>query len=1508
MAGLLGFTPEALMGTPDWQDLSPEDRSYVVDQWAIEHKAASPAASEDEVREFNQVVDQFRAAAAPSGMEKVGGFLGSMPEVLARSVVAAPLSIPAYAAEAGGSIGRALTGAEGPEFVRGAPLTLNTGLAVGPTVQRIGSWGMRKLPGEKGKQWDTLNRSLDELRTQILDGDDDPKAVRTLAQKVAIAAAGYNGDDPTGYLYAGRPDAFADPDGFAEAVKEERRPKVVNAFGTREADLRGTRTIHADPENMALAAAFRETRNPAYFQELQKRLIAPDSELRKASLVYANNVPDQEEYEKAWGDLAPMKFVRGALYGQSQSPIDTALSLSGIGGLFRGAKAAAQGGLTLSKIGRGALKASAVEGTSGAASAIGEDTMVTGGEIAESAAAEILGEGVVAGGAYAVGRGVQRLAGRPAAPVELEPVPDAPPFAPEETVPDAGTAAAGLDLPTGPGEIDPSLLPDAPLTSPTPTDPAGTVPETPEALAEQKARVVDGRLPGMIVPGVAVDALPPELQPAEGEPLEFTETPDGTVIHSPDIPGEAIRASQAEGTLMQTLGYATGQKPTTPDAAAVTVRTPEGTEVSAELAAPENVPAALAAAQAKAGPADAVAIEEPASVIEQRLAGPTTIEDLATSPVTAARNVDLEAFRQRAKAEVTPPPAATGPGAASAEEFKPNRFGQRVKSDDRLRESWRKTFEPRKYRPFTEVELQDYANRWIADQGESAASALFLDDASGIDTPERTTLGMQLALRLDQAAAQSKEPETVTAAEVMMDEVVDKLETMATSAGQGLRVFGMWSRMSPQGILRKAVQQIETARRRPGAETPKLTEQQRTKLEQLARRMWEAPEGLPKQDLARELMTEIGRMQGVSVMDVAVAYWYANTLSGPDTHVVNTFGSGAHLLARLGTTALSNNPRDTIAMVRGLAEGMKVGWADAGAAMRGRATTSQPSTKFSADPKADQRNALELIYTPNPQTFRQKAGNVLSMWKYVGRLLTAEDAFWNGTARSAAEYLAASRLARQGVKEGRGDYATLLARELANSPAEAAAALAQAREEMRAAGQKIRPSDLDRRAWQIMEVNRPMEIREEGRRFAEVVTFNTPPEGFWGAVAKGMNNMGQNLVIPTPLGSFPIYRLWVMPFVNVVANVTSMGLDFSPVGIARAAKGRHLVGREERLTPFSAAERRQRMAAGILGTMAIGGLVTAALNGDAEDDPWFDMTDGGPSDVNQKRQLMDQGWKPWSFKFGDTYVSFLEFPGGSAFAGAAALVAELRKAKEGRPVNVMEKALLAGWAVAASIKDRSLMQSVADLFEVLDKRTLKSIVRFTTRPVQGTIPAAGMLRSIARVTDPQQPQRDGMMSHIISGIPVIQSIGTRPALNAFGEPITREWWTRLPAAARFTSTTTKDPEFAWLAEKQLFISNVNDSATVTLANPTRIQKYTVEQIQRERANRLGRFYADTMTPDEAYAFAKAAGPLTREAVKMVRVEAQRNPEWTNEEIQDRLNTRVKAARKIAKLKVLDDLR
>jgi len=1677
------------METAEWQDLSPSDRNAVVDQWTIEHKQASPAASDDDIREFNQVVDQFRQAAGASLPEKVGGFLGGVARSIPSSLAAAGASLPTYSTEAGLNIGNAIVGASGAQMVRDAPLTVRTAMAVPGTWDNIKHFAARQMGGDKTKQWATLNQKLDALRLRLLDGQDDPRAVKSLAQQVAVAAAGYHEDDPIGYLYSGAPDGLADPNSFAELVKAERRPTVVNSYGARSADLRGMRTIHADPENLALAAAFRETRNPAYFEELQRRLTMSDSELQRAAVLYANAAPDAEEYERAWGELAPVKYVRRALYGQSDSPIDTALSLSGVGGLFRGVKASVAGGLTLSKIGRGALKSTLVEGTSGAASAIGGDALATGGEIAEQAAAEVLGEAGSAAGSFGVSKGIQgakQIVGRLTSPATDAGGPGGWIPAPDPA-PDQGTAAAGLDLPTGPGEIDPSLLPDAPLTPPTPADPAGTVPETPATLAEQKRRVLDGSLPGMIVPGVSADALPAELVPGEGESLVVTETPDGAVLHSPDIPSEGILASQADGTLMQTLGYATGQKPSTPDAAAVTVRAPDGIEVSAELVAPEDVPAAVAAAEIKAEPGDTVSVEEPAAVVEQRLqsaslapaaltsglptvanamaqaaGSPATVADpqaaITTAkerlkPVVAAgmqphaparkrtvqaqimdihpeqakaiskvagkgsgrplyhvvdedfvRKVlkdhgDPQAETERGNLPVTPddfdlipevlaapdsitkdqgkdgpamvfakrfnghmvyvatgpnkqgrlrsktmwkrpaqtrtspaeavPPHTseplpseaasvptdtpapqptqaepTGPGAAAAEEFKPNRFGQRVKADERLRESWRKAMEPRKYRPFTEVELQAYANQWIASQGENAAAALFLDDASGIDTPERTVLGMQLALRLDQAAGQTNDPNTTQSIEVLMDEVVDKLETMATAAGQGLRVFGMWSRMSPQGILRAALRQIEKARQKTKGKMPPISKEQTERLGDLVNQIAKAPEGIAKQDLTRQLLAEVGRIQGVSVMDVLVAIWYANVLSGVDTHVINTFGSGTHLLARMATTALVSHPKDSLAMVKGILEGIEVGWADSKAAMRGKTLTSEQATKFSAD---DNRNVLELLYTENPQTWRQKAGNLISLGRYVGRLLKAEDGFWNGTARSAAEYLAASRLARQGVREGHGDYATLMAQELGNSPAEAAAALAQAESEAAVSGEKPRLSDLQRRAWQIMEAKRPMSVREEGRRFAEVVTFNSKPEGSWGAVADAMNLAGQGLVIPTPLGNIPIFRMFVAPFVNVVANVVSHGLDFSPIGIVRAAKGSHLIGKAHNLTPFSQAERRQRFAAGAAGTLVIGALLVATLSGDDEENPWFDMTGAGPEDTNKRKQMMDRGWKPWAFKFGDTYLSFQDFPGAPAWAGTAALIENIRLFKQGKIDDLFTTAVMSGLAVGGSMLDKSFLSASKDLITTIEQRNEQAATRWAVRPAQGFVPAVGMLRSIAKVTDPELPNKDGVMAHLVSGIPVIQSIGTRPALNAFGQPITKDWLDRLPAVARFTSRATKDPEFAWLAEHRLFVTDVNGSATVSIPNANRVQTAHVDRIRQQRANRLGRAFEDKMTPDEAYSYAKEAGPLTRDAVRLTRNQAAGHPEWTSEDIQERLNSNVQAARKIAKLRMLGKL-
>jgi hypothetical protein len=89
-----------------------------------------------------------------------------------------------------------------------------------------------------------------------------------------------------------------------------------------------------------------------------------------------------------------------------------------------------------------------------------------------------------------------------------------------------------------------------------------------------------------------------------------------------------------------------------------------------------------------------------------------------------------------------------GPGASSLTEWGQRSFGKRLKADDRLRQAWRDTVKST-YRRETEVEWQERANQFIADNGVEGAAALYFDAESGLSPSDRMALGAQLVLRLD---------------------------------------------------------------------------------------------------------------------------------------------------------------------------------------------------------------------------------------------------------------------------------------------------------------------------------------------------------------------------------------------------------------------------------------------------------------------------------------------------------------------------------------------------------------------------------------------------------------------------------------------------------------------------------------------------------------------------------------------------------------------------------------
>lgn len=141
-----------------------------------------------------------------------------------------------------------------------------------------------------------------------------------------------------------------------------------------------------------------------------------------------------------------------------------------------------------------------------------------------------------------------------------------------------------------------------------------TVPELPETLAEQRARVVAGSQPAMLVPGV--QQLPAELAPREGEPLVVVPTSEGILLTRAEN-AEAAAALVAEGRTGDALGYGVPRRPEQPTAAVV-LRNAQGIEVQAAEIDDTTRVQVVTAFQERAQPGDSVHVEPREFVAAQR--------------------------------------------------------------------------------------------------------------------------------------------------------------------------------------------------------------------------------------------------------------------------------------------------------------------------------------------------------------------------------------------------------------------------------------------------------------------------------------------------------------------------------------------------------------------------------------------------------------------------------------------------------------------------------------------------------------------------------------------------------------------------------------------------------------------------------------------------------------------------------------------------------------------------
>lgn len=679
--------------------------------------------------------------------------------------------------------------------------------------------------------------------------------------------------------------------------------------------------------------------------------------------------------------------------------------------------------------------------------------------------------------------------------------------------------------------------------------------------------------------------------------------------------------------------------------------------------------------------------------------------------------------------------------------------------------------------------------------------------------------------------------------------------------------------------------------------TPKIVE----RLTTLAEDAMNAPEGFIKQDKAQRLAAEVAFVEGLTVADVGVAMWYANILSGLNTQGVNIAGSGMHLLLRMASAAAAD-PRSAMAMLQGFVRGVPRGLADAASTF----ISGRESVKMVE--KYGKPGALELLSKLEPDQVAelpkiiQATKPLAEALKFVFRALQAGDMFWYRTATDARAHLAMTRLSRRGeIGTESGQIARNLADELYGTKEQQKEALTQARQEVEAAyGKRAPERDIHRRAYEIMERQRPEQVREEAHQWATLSTYTQQPDGMLGTIASAMNRLNEGVVLKTRFGDIPVLRP-LIPFVNIVANVGNSALDFTPVGAIRGVKGSHIVNPKRQFTDI---ERKEAIISSMVGATAatiVGGIAANFLE---DDDPDFAIYAEGPDSLSKRRQMMSEGWRPYTIKIGDTYIRYNETPLLIPFAILGAIHDAQRFSSSFAQKNLPEQlGIMAGYAFAA-YGDAGFLVSVADTMDMLQGK--KPVSDAFARTGKGFIPFQGLLRDvITRTSDPTIiDQSEGMWAKFIKDVPFVQRLGTRPMLNAFGEPIERPIGERIPVWSRFVSTREAGPEWRWLAENNLAIPGMSDRVTVSLQNAKTYQKVQLERLKDEREKNIGRWARDIMTDAEAYEYQERVGKESKRVVQEV-MRRFPNPEGVDRQrAQELIDNNVDEVRRKVKMQML----
>lgn len=232
--------------------------------------------------------------------------------------------------------------------------------------------------------------------------------------------------------------------------------------------------------------------------------------------------------------------------------------------------------------------------------------------------------------------------------------------------------------------------------------------------------------------------------------------------------------------------------------------------------------------------------------------------------------------------------------------------------------------------------------------------------------------------------------------------------------------------------------------------------------------------------------------------------------------------------------------------------------------------------------------------------------------------------------------------------------------------------------------------------------------------------------------------------------SHPLFKV-IIPFVRTPTNIFKFAAKRSPLAPffedvrANLAKG-------------GAAQATE------LGRIAFGTSASVAAMSLAAEGK---LTGSGPADPDTRRAWFAAGYRPYSVKVGDRWVSYGRLEPLASIIGVAADMSQVAGTmSEG---ELEEAGALVWLSFRKNVENKTFIQGLAGLM-LATSDPERYGDDFIGRTLSGMLPAASLLTNIARNLDPTMRRADSIIEHVKSRVPGYSST-LEPRINIWGEPV-----------------------------------------------------------------------------------------------------------------------------------------